>query len=162
MTLYQSHVVCGVCRITPRTLDYWITTEVIRPSHFYEPKDARRILFLFTFDDLVRIRIVKSLRDAGVSLQQVRHAISHLRQKHGRMWQAEWIVTDGKHVFRATPQDQVFESLSKRETGQLVFSVIALNQAKKRVAKTLTRKRFQPFDEARYDGKVRTFRRRRA
>jgi len=140
---YGSLVACAVCQVTPRMLDYWVTTGVIRPAAVFESayndrgEKRRRAYHLFGFEELVQIKIVKDLRDAGVSLQRIRFAIERLREETGNAWQKAWIATDGKKLYRAMVDPQQVVSLMKRETGQLVFSIIAVPSACEHVRSAL-------------------------
>lgn len=157
---YPAIVACDVCDVTPRMLDYWITTDVIQPSAVFEcdPRDERttrrKAFHLFDFDALVHIKIIKDLRDIGLSLQRIRYAIKALRNKHGNAWQSAWIVTDGKTILKRMSSPQGLESLTRGEKGQLVFSVIALGETKKRIEKALKKgaERYTPFQIERYKG----------
>jgi DNA-binding transcriptional MerR regulator len=137
-------------------LDYWINKDVISPTRTYRAKGGRRDLFLFGFDDLVRIRIVRSLRDSGVSLERIRVAISQLRRRTGPEWQREWIVSDGKNVYLRTSGDTL-ESLSGRAQGQLAFAVVALGPARRQLSKKL--EEHAPFDRTKLRGDVRRYER---
>lgn len=148
-----------MCRITPRTLDYWITTKVVRPSRQIVCNRRGRILFLFSFRDLVRIRIVKSYRDAGISLGAIRQAISQLTERHGENWQKAWIVTDGRRLFEATDDPSIIQSLARREKDQLVMSVIAIGEIQTWVRSEMKRKQIVPMDPGRFDGRVEAWRR---
>lgn len=145
---FKPKVVRDVCKISARQLDYWIVREVVKPSCCYRlKKDPRRVTYLFTFRDIVQIRIVKSLRDQGISLQEIRKALDNLREKYGDTWQKAWLAVFDKQVFFVDSNKQL-ESLSKKDRGQLVFSVIAMGQAQREVATLLAET--PAFDEARY------------
>ena len=155
---FSAKAACEVCHVTPRNLDYWITTGVIEPTGVFEcDRDdgvtkRRRAYHLFDFAALMQIKIVKDLREAGVSLQRVRSGLQALRSKQPPLAGASWIVTDGHNLFTATEDPQALESLLKTEKGQLVFSVIALGAARTHVRTAL--RRCIPFQKDRYHGRV--------
>ena len=165
---YSAGTACNLCGVTPRMLDYWVTTEVIQPVRVfecdYEDRQAgrRKAYHLFDFETLVQIKIVKDLRDAGLSLQGIRYAIRCLRNKHGQTWQAAWIAIDGKNILDRGDSPNVLESLAKGESGQLVFSVIALGATKKRIQRELDQNpgQYRPFQIEQYRGKIKTWRKR--
>lgn len=146
---YGSKVARKVCSISQRTLDYWVTTGVVAPSRGMETKRHRRKYFLFTFDDLVRLKIVKSLRDAGVSLPAIRAVVSKLKRRHGPAWQRAWLLTDGRRIFEATDDPAIVESLAKGEEGQLAMSIVAIAQTQENVRDQL--KNCRPVDLTRFD-----------
>ena len=155
---YAAVVVCRVCGVTARMLDYWVSTGVIEPAAVFEcESDAgetrrRRAYHLFDIRTLVQVKIVKELRDAGVSLQRIRFAIDKLRRKRGASWQSAWIVTDGRTVYKQTDNPAVLESLAKGEGGQKAFSVIALGATYRHVESSL--KECKPFPLKRFRGAV--------
>jgi len=157
--LYRAQVACRICRVTPRMLDHWIRSEVIRPTKTYRATPGGRDLFLFSFDDLLRIRVVRALREAGLSLQQIRKAIRRLRSLSGREWSSKWLVSVGDRLYGvATPN--ALETLSGRTPGQLAFAVIALGPTRETLVKDLERQR--PVETARLRGTLHPFGSRKA
>lgn len=147
--LYSAKAVCEGCSVTQRMLDYWVSTGVIEPTKVFESKykdrgdKKRRAYHLFDFTAIVQIKIVKDLRDGGVSLQQIRFAIGCLREERGEAWQRAWVVTDGSRLYEKTENPEKIVSLMKREKGQLVFSIIAVPTACDHVSRFL--ERWLPF-----------------
>src|ERR671919_2427205 len=78
---YRGPQVCKIVGITYRQLDYWARTDLIRPSI----ADARGSgsQRRYSYRDLVDLKVIKSLLDAGVSLQSARRAIEYLRENLG-------------------------------------------------------------------------------
>src|SRR5207253_5065206 len=73
--------VCKIVGITYRQLDYWARTDLIRPS-IADAKGSgtqRR----YSYRDLVELKVIKRLLDAGVSLQSARRAIEYVRENLG-------------------------------------------------------------------------------
>lgn len=155
---YSAVVVCDVCRVTPRMLDYWVRTEVIRPAGVFECQSKqmaahrRKAYHLFDFDNVVQIAIVRELRDAGVPLQRIRYAIERLREVRGNRWQSAWLVTDGRQVFERGENEELITCLQKGKAGQLVWSVVALNAVASDVRNGLSRPHNRPFQEDRFEG----------
>lgn len=143
-------------------LDYWAKTGVVQPDRVFECEykqrqaGRRKAYHLFTFETLVQIKIVKNLRDAGLSLERIRYAIRKLRKNHGDAWQRAWIVIHGKSILRYADSLDGVESLMKGETGQLVFPVIALGATKERIETALQREpnRYRPFAQGHYRGRL--------
>ena len=75
---YRGPQVCKIVGITYRQLDYWARTDLLRPS-INEAKGSgtqRR----YSYHDLVELKVIKQLLDAGVSLQSARRAIQCIRE----------------------------------------------------------------------------------
>lgn len=78
---------------------------------------------MYSFRDLVSLRVVKSLLDGGMSLQRVRRAFEYLRQNHGleEHLSSVKLVTDGKSIFKICKSDG--EILDALRHGQMTFFV---------------------------------------
>ena len=82
---YRVPEVCRIVGISYRQLDYWARTDLVTPS----VRDAHGsgTQRLYSFQDLVTLKVIKNLLDTGVSLQRVRKAVEHLqsmkRPPHG-------------------------------------------------------------------------------
>jgi len=118
---YRVPDVCRIVGISYRQLDYWARTELVTPSI----RDARGSgsQRLYSFQDLVTLRVIKKLLDTGVSLQRVRKAVDHLRSMKRRP-NGVTLMSDGRGVYEAHSPEAVIDLLRK---GQGVFA-IALDQ----------------------------------
>jgi DNA-binding transcriptional MerR regulator len=109
--------VCRLVGISYRQLDYWARTELVTPSI----RDARGsgTQRLYSFQDLVTLRVIKSLLDTGIALQRVRVAVEYLRgieqPAHGVT-----LFSDGKGVYQAESPEAVVDLL---RNGQGVFAI---------------------------------------
>ena len=78
---------------------------------------------LYSFRDLVSLRVVKSLLDGGMSLQRVRRAFEYLRrnaQLDGQLSEVK-LITDGKSIFKvARKRGEIVDALRQ---GQMAFFV---------------------------------------
>src|SRR3954454_11339084 len=91
---FRGPAVCTIVGISYRQLDYWARTDLVRPSI----TDARGsgTQRTYSYRDLVRLKVVKSLLDAGVKLQAARAAIDYLRDDLGDpQWETASLVLDG-------------------------------------------------------------------
>ena len=118
---YRVPEVCRIVGISYRQLDYWARTDLVTPSvRDAHGSGSQR---LYSFQDLVTLRVIKKLLDTGVSLQRVRKAVEHLqamkRRPHGVT-----LMSDGRGVYEAHSPEAVIDLLRK---GQGVFA-IALDQ----------------------------------
>ena len=114
---YRVPDVCRIVGISYRQLDYWARTELVTPS----VRDAHGsgTQRLYSFQDLVSLRVIKSLLDTGVSLNRVRTAIEYL-QEMDRPPHGVTLMSDGKGVYEAHSPEAVVDLLNK---GQGVFAI---------------------------------------
>lgn len=76
---YRGAVAAQVAGITYRQLDYWARTELISPSALRSGAEDEPSVQLYSAHDVVLLKIVKALLDAGVSLTEIRHMIDVLQ-----------------------------------------------------------------------------------
>ncbi|MPZ51897.1 MAG: MerR family transcriptional regulator [Acidimicrobiia bacterium] len=117
---YRAPQVCRLIGISYRQLDYWARTELLRPS-LQEARGSgsqRR----YSFDDLVQLRVIKSLLDAGMSLKKIRTAIEILRDEFAaeRPLTDVTLLSDGKTIYAARNTDEVVDVFRR---GQGVFGI---------------------------------------
>ena len=113
--------VCDVVGITYRQLDYWDRTDLLKPSlsAAHGSGTQRR----YSYRDLVQLKIIKRLLDAGMKLQTARTAIESLRREHGVDWHAASLVLDGGESVLVRDGDALFDLVRR---GQAVLNVVAL------------------------------------
>lgn len=116
-TGYRGPAVCKIVGVTYRQLDYWTTTELVTPS--VRDADGSGSQRLYSFDDIVQLRIIKRLLDAGVSLQRIRKAIEFVRE-HGLDLKSITLLSDGRTVYALDDQQQIIDILA---SGQGVFAI---------------------------------------
>jgi DNA-binding transcriptional MerR regulator len=117
---YRGPAVCQIVGISYRQLDYWTTTGLITPSvRDAEGSGSQR---LYSFSDIVQLKVIKRLLDTGVSLQRIRTAMDFVRQR-GLSLRNVTLLSDGKQVYALDDQSQIIDLL---QSGQGVFA-IALN-----------------------------------
>jgi len=126
-TGYRGPTACSAAGITYRQLDYWARTGLVEPSvRGAHGSGSQR---LYGFRDILVLKVVKRLLDTGISLQQIRAAVHHLRD-HGTGDLAEvTLMSDGVSVYECTSADEVVDLL---QGGQGVFG-IALGRVWKEV-----------------------------
>ena len=74
---YRVPIACQVAGITYRQLDYWARTKLVEPSiRTARGSGSQR---LYSFKDILVLKIVKRLLDTGISLQNIRQAVDKLR-----------------------------------------------------------------------------------
>ncbi len=115
---YRGPTACSATGITYRQLDYWARTGLVEPS--IRPAVGSGSQRLYSFRDVVVLKIVKRLLDTGVSLQNIRTAVQHLRS-HGRTDLARLtLMSDGATVYECASPDDVVDLL---QGGQGVFGI---------------------------------------
>ena len=110
---------CKVVGITYRQLDYWTRTGLVEPT--LQPAKGSGTQRLYSFNDLLQLKVIKSLTDAGASLQKVRQAIDYVRDHLDDDWSKVTIVTDGNGVYACTSDAEVVDLL---RSGQGVLGAI--------------------------------------
>ncbi len=115
---YRGPTACSAAGITYRQLDYWARTGLVEPS--VREASGSGTQRLYSFRDILVLKIVKKLLDAGISLQNIRTAISTLRD-HGVADLAQiTLMSDGTTVYECTSTDEVVDLL---QGGQAVFAI---------------------------------------
>ena len=114
---YRGPAVCKIVGISYRQLDYWTTTGLITPSvRDAEGSGTQR---LYAFEDIVQLKVIKNLLDAGVSLQRIRAALEFVRER-GLSLRDVTLMSDGKTVYALDDQQQIIDLLA---SGQGVFGI---------------------------------------
>ncbi|MCL2736817.1 MAG: MerR family transcriptional regulator [Propionibacteriaceae bacterium] len=115
---YRGPVACSAAGITYRQLDYWARTGLVVPQiRMAEGSGTQR---LYSFRDVLMLKVIKRLIDAGISLQQIRLAISHLRSRGNVDVTAITLLSDGTSVFECTEDDEIIDLV---KGGQAMFAI---------------------------------------
>ncbi|MSV62963.1 MAG: MerR family transcriptional regulator, partial [Actinobacteria bacterium] len=78
-TGYRGATACTAAGISYRQLDYWARTGLVEPT--VRSASGSGTQRLYGFQDILVLKIVKRLLDTGVSLQNIRTAVNHLRAR---------------------------------------------------------------------------------
>ena len=82
---YTARQVRVALKISQRRLDYWDELGIVSPKRTAKERgskvNGRGNCRSYSYDDLVRLRVVKGLRDAGLSLQKIRKCLKKLRRR---------------------------------------------------------------------------------
>ncbi|MBV9795250.1 MAG: MerR family transcriptional regulator [Actinobacteria bacterium] len=115
---YRGPTACNAAGITYRQLDYWARTGLVEPSvRGAHGSGSQR---LYSFRDILVLKVVKRLLDTGISLQQIRAAVHHLRDRGTRDLAQVTLMSDGVSVYECTSPDEVVDLLAG---GQGVFGI---------------------------------------
>jgi len=115
---YRGPTACSAAGITYRQLDYWARTGLVEPSvRAARGSGSQR---LYSFRDILVLKVVKRLLDTGISLQQIRAAVQHLRDRGSADLAQVTLMSDGVSVYECTSADEVVDLLAG---GQGVFGI---------------------------------------
>lgn len=115
---YRGVAAMNAAGISYRQLDYWARTGLVEPS--IRPAAGSGSQRLYSFRDLVVLRVVKSLLEAGVSLQNIRRAIETLRAHGVEDLAGITLISDGTTVYECRSPEEVVDLL---QGGQGVFGI---------------------------------------
>jgi len=117
---YRAPQVCKIVGITYRQLDYWARTDLIKPS--LQTATGSGSQRLYSFGDIVQLRVVKRLLDAGMSLKKIRQAMDLLREQLQSRTPLEEVtlLSDGATIYAAHSADEVVDVFRR---GQGVFGI---------------------------------------
>ena len=117
---YRAPQVCNLVGITYRQLDYWARTGLITPSvQAAQGSGSQR---LYAFGDIVQLKVVKRLLDAGMSLKKIRTAMDILREQlqSAAPLTDVTLLSDGATIYAAHSPDEVVDVFQR---GQGVFGI---------------------------------------
>ena len=117
-TGYRGTTACHIAGITYRQLDYWARTGLVEPS--IKPATGSGTHRLYSFRDILVLKVVKRLLDTGVSLQQIRTAVTALRERGVDDLAQITLMSDGASVYECTSPDEVVDLV---QGGQGVFGI---------------------------------------
>lgn len=115
---YRGPTACKAAGITYRQLDYWARTGLVEPS--IRSTTGSGTPRLYSFRDVLVLKVVKRLLDTGVSLQQIRVAVGHLRERGVDDLAQITLMSDGASVYECTSADEVIDLV---QGGQGVFGI---------------------------------------
>lgn len=141
-TGYRGPQACKIVGITYRQLDYWTRTNLVTPS--LQEAQGSGTQRLYTFNDLLQLKVIKSLTDAGASLRKVRQAIEFVTENMQEDWAKATIATDGNRVYACTTDAEVIDLL---RNGQGVLgAIVAVDKVREELTDNL--RQLQPSREA--------------
>jgi DNA-binding transcriptional MerR regulator len=117
---FTAEQACRFTGCTPHQLRYWDRIGLVKPS-VQETGGRPGVRRLYSFRDLVSLKVIRSLLNGGMSLQRVRRAYDYLRKKAGldQHLSEVKLVTDGKSIFKICRNDG--EVLDALKEGQMAF-----------------------------------------
>ncbi|MDD7541416.1 MAG: MerR family transcriptional regulator [Mobiluncus porci] len=117
-TGFRGPTACKAAGITYRQLDYWARTGLVEPSvRGAKGSGSQR---LYSFRDILLLKVVKRLLDTGVSLQQIRVSIATLGRMGVDDLASITLMSDGASVYACQSPDEVIDLV---QGGQGVFGI---------------------------------------
>jgi DNA-binding transcriptional MerR regulator len=140
---YRGPQVCKIVGITYRQLDHWDRTGLLRPSLALARGSGTQRLY--SYRDVVVLRIIKQLLDAGVTLQRARKAIGFLRESLGDDLASANLVLGANDSVLARDGEELLDLLRQ---GQGVFNVVPLSGVVDDVASRIVELGVEPQERA--------------
>jgi len=117
---FRTSEVAKLTGLTLRQLDHWDRTGLFRPSLAHA--EGRGSARFYSFLDVVQLRVVKKLLDAGLSTKKLRKCLTFLRENLKRDSFSDLsLVTNGRDIFMVTENPSFAFDLLK--SGQVVWAV---------------------------------------
>jgi DNA-binding transcriptional MerR regulator len=117
---FRGPQVCAIVGITYRQLDYWARTDLLHPSISKAKGSGSQRLY--SYSDLVQLKVIKRLLDSGVSLQAARRAIDCLRNSGDDLASANLVIDERQSVL-ARSGEEIIDLL---KGGQTVLNIVPL------------------------------------
>jgi len=132
---YRGPTACQVVGITYRQLDYWARTGLVVPSiRSASGSGSQR---LYSFKDVLVLKVVKRLLDAGVSLQNIRLAVDHLRARGIRDLAGITLLSDGTTVYECSSPERSWTCCRAARVSSASPSVVPCGRSPERSGSSL-------------------------
>jgi predicted RNase H-like HicB family nuclease len=119
---FNTKTISRISGLSARQVDYWDRTHFIKPS--VSEASGYGSVRLYSFNDLIQLKVAKTLMDKGISLQKIRKAISYLKKNMPgieRPLSELKFLTDGETIFVLTKDKKII--IDTLKSGQLIFSI---------------------------------------
>ena len=116
METFDSKTASRIVGVSLRQLQYWDEQNFLRPSA--KPAEGRGTRRLYSFNDLVCLKVVKDLTRHGFNLQKIRRCVKPLKENASRTeGAAESLkyLTDGEELFVITSDRQKILAAMERQ-----------------------------------------------
>jgi len=118
---YGGKKAAEIVGISYRQLDYWARTDLVRPSLTDAAGSGSRRKY--SYQDLLELKVIKSLLDAGIRLELVREVFTYLRDQLGEDIASANLVISGEHTVLTRDGDEIIDLVRK---GQGVLNILPL------------------------------------
>jgi len=120
---FSGREAADIVGITYRQLDYWARTDLVRPSLADAKGSGSRRRY--SYRDLIELKMIKTLLDAGQKLERVRAAFAYLRDLGDDLSSAQLVITGDSVVLVRDGEDLI--DVVHRYQGQGVLNLLALD-----------------------------------
>lgn len=142
---FSGREAADIVGITYRQLDYWARTDLIRPSLADAKGSGSRRRY--SYRDLLELKMIKSLLDAGQRLERVRAAFAYLREQVGEEVTAVTLVIAGDSVVLVRDGEDLIDVVNRYQ-GQGVLNLLALDGVKEQIDARIVELRAEPARHA--------------
>jgi DNA-binding transcriptional MerR regulator len=140
---YSGRKTAEIVGISYRQLDYWARTDLLRPSLVDATGSGSRRRY--SYRDLLELKVIKSLLDAGIKLESVREVFEYLREQLGEDVATANLVINGKRSVLVRSGDELIDVL---QHGQGVLNVLPLAGVKEELDAAIVELRPSREDDA--------------
>ena len=119
---FNTKAVSNIIGLSIRQIDYWDRTHFIKPS--VSEASGYGSVRLYSFNDMIQMKVAKTLMDKGISLQKIRRAINYLKKNMPeikRPLSELRFLTDGETIFVLTRDKKII--IDTLKSGQIIFSI---------------------------------------
>jgi DNA-binding transcriptional MerR regulator len=120
---FSGREAADIVGITYRQLDYWARTDLVRPSLADAKGSGSRRRY--SYRDLIELKLIKTLLDAGQKLERVRAAFDYVRELGDDLASAQLVIAGDSVVLVSEGQDLI--DVVNRYQGQGVLNLLALD-----------------------------------
>jgi DNA-binding transcriptional MerR regulator len=120
---FSGREAADIVGITYRQLDYWARTDLIRPSLADAKGSGSRRRY--SYRDLIELKMIKTLLDAGQRLERVRQAFDYLRDLGDDLTSVQLVIAGDSVVLVRDGEDLI--DVVNRYQGQGVLNLLALD-----------------------------------
>jgi DNA-binding transcriptional MerR regulator len=139
MQTFSGTQAAEIVGITYRRLDYWARTDLVRPTGADATGSGSRRLY--TYRDLLELKVIKKLLDAGIRLESIRDVFSYMREHVDTDISAAHLVIDGGSVVLCNGDDLI----DVLRHGQGVLNVLPMSGVRDEVDRQIISLRPEPM-----------------
>lgn len=122
---FSSTRTAEIAGISYRQLDYWARQNIVRPSLTKASGSGSRRVY--SYRDLLELRVIKTLLDSGIRLEQIRKGLDYLREQLGEDVTAANLVINGSRSIVVNTGEELVDLL---RDGQGVLNILPLGGVK--------------------------------
>ena len=125
-----------VVGITYRQRDYWARPDLVRPAVTDAKGSGTRRAY--SYRNLLELKLIKQLLDAGIRLEVVRDVFDELRTRLGDNFTSAKLVISGSTAILALDDGELIDLVHK---GQGVLNILALGSVQEEVDASISQLR---------------------